>query len=73
MMTDLTDPHTIPLSIQERVERFLQPYTWGRVELDVENGKVVRARLIESIRPLEELPLREGGRRVDSNRQTDVT
>lgn len=42
----------IPASFWERLLRFIQPGTFGRIEMDVVDGKIVQLRLVETVKPV---------------------
>lgn len=42
----------IPASFWERLLRFIQPGTYGRIEMDVVDGRVVQLRLVETVKPV---------------------
>lgn len=55
----------VPQSLWLRIVAFLVPGNYGRVELDVKNGRVVACRIVETIKVVGDeddlVPLRETG------------
>jgi hypothetical protein len=45
----------IPANILTRLLLFLTPGAFGRIELDVQNGRVVQCRVIEVVKPEAEI------------------
>lgn len=41
----------IPASLWLRIVAFVTPGTYGRIELDVIDGKIVQLRLVETVKP----------------------
>ena len=44
----------IPASLWARLAEFIVPGRFGRIEIDVIDGKVVAMRLVESVKPTQE-------------------
>lgn len=55
-------PAVIPQALLDRLLVFLEPGRWGKIELDIVNGKIVGCRLIESIKVAEETSVLPSGR-----------